>query len=311
MLSSDENRQAIHNTTGLGLQAQQQSVVGSPAAIANACSRAERNGNSWKCNCPICGRHSLSISPGHKVSILIKCWHCEACGINDGYTEQRAHFVALGLLEPNNREPSHLDRARREEFNEERRAEAVQLWNHPWYEPITPERTAAKYLCARGLESFIGHTALKCCGLIMMARVWHVQHGLSAVQYTHLNDKGDDRDRDRDDSRVTKGVRQGGAVWIGAPQPDEEFVVAEGLETCLSAMILLKCRCGAAVLGPNLCGLVLPSRAQLIHIAADNDETGIPAAQRAAKEWRAHGLRVRVSYPKTEGWDFNNQLLGR
>jgi len=62
-------------------------------AIASYCGRVDRNGHSWKCNCPICGRHSLSVSYGHKVPILIKCWHCEACGINDGYTEQRALFV--------------------------------------------------------------------------------------------------------------------------------------------------------------------------------------------------------------------------
>jgi hypothetical protein len=142
----------------------------------------------------------------------------------------------------------------------------------------------------------------------MMARVWHVQYGLSAVQYTPLNWEGDGRDRDKD--RTSKGVLKGGAVWIGAPQPDEKFVVAEGLETCLSAMLLLNIRCGAAVLGPNFKGLVLPRNGHP-HIAADNHETGIPAAQCAAELWRARGLQVRISYPQTNGWDFNNELLGR
>ena len=100
-------------------------------------------------------------------------------------------------------------------------------------------------------------------------------------------------------------------MWIGAPRPDEEFVVAEGLETCLSAMLILKCRCGVAVLGPNFKGLVLPRTAQRIHIAADNDETGIPAAQHAKVVWSQRGLDVRISYPAIKGWDFNNELLGR
>jgi hypothetical protein len=139
--------------------------------------------------------------------------------------------------------------------------------------------------------------------------VWHVQHGLSAVQYTYL--EYDCRDRDREQGRQTFGVLKGGGVWIGAPQADEEFVVAEGLETCLSAMLILKCRCGVAVLGPNLRGLVLPRTARLIHIAADNDETGIPAARHAQAAWSARGLGVRISHPATEGWDFNNELLGR
>ena len=76
----------------------------------------------------------------------------------------------------------------------------------------------------------------------------------------------------------------------------------------LSAMLLLDIKCGAAVLGPNLKGLVLPSCAQRIHIAADNDETGRGAANCAAKQWRNAGLRVRVSMPDEEGWDFNDVL---
>lgn len=71
-------------------------------------------------------------------------------------------------------------------------------------------------------------------------------------------------------------------------------------------MLLLNIGCGAAVLGPNLKGLVLPRCAQRIHIAADNDETGRGAANCAARIWRNLGLRVRVSVPEIEGEDFND-----
>src|SRR5262245_41258686 len=63
------------------------------AAIANYCGRADQNGSDWKCKCPICGRHSLSLTNGVKVPILIRCWHCESNGLNDGYTEQRKMFI--------------------------------------------------------------------------------------------------------------------------------------------------------------------------------------------------------------------------
>jgi hypothetical protein len=217
--------------------------------------------------------------------------------------------MAAGLLEPSNRELSKFDREKYEQYNKERRAEALAIWNNPWFEPVTPERGAAKYLCARGLEAFIGHPALRCLGGILIARVWHVQHGLSAIQRTFLLE--DCSDRDRSEHRITEGVLKGGGVWIGAPRPDEEVVVAEGLETLLSALLLLDRRCGVAVLGPNLRGLVLPKTARKIHIAADNDETGIPAARHAQAVWSARGLDVRISHPATEGWDFNNELLGR
>ena len=90
--------------------------------------------------------------------------------------------------------------------------------------------------------------------------------------------------------------------WRGVDsttRPHEEFVVAEGLETTLSAMWLRKLRCGAAVLGPNLKGRVLPLVVRRIHIAADNDENGRGSVACAAKLWRER----RLSVPDTEGKD--------
>ena len=81
-----------------------------------------------------------------------------------------------------------------------------------------------------------------------------------------------------------------------------------GWKSVLSAMVLLNIKCGAAVLGPNLKGLVLPATARRIHIAADNDETGRGAAEYTARLWRQRGLCVRVSMPDEEGWDFNDVL---
>jgi len=180
--------------------------------------------------------------------MLIQCWYCRDTGINDGYTEQRAHFVEAGLLDPDEH-PTKLSREDYERRNAKRRAEAFVLWNNRFIEPITPERTAAKYLEARGLGAFIGHPALRSTAIQLVARVWHVQYGLSAVQYTFL--EWDGSDRDRAEGRKTVGVLKGGGVWIGAPKPDEWCVVAEGLETLLSAMILLKVQCGVACLGTN------------------------------------------------------------
>jgi putative DNA primase/helicase len=134
-----------------------------------------------------------------------------------------------------------------------------------------------------------------------------VNYGLSAVQVTFL--KWDGSDRDRDVGRQTFGPRSGAAVWIGSPHPDEEILVAEGLESLLSAMLLMKIRCGAAICGPDMKGLVLPSKVRKVVIAADNDETGRGAAEHTAKLWRAKGLKVRVSMPDFEGQDFNDVLI--
>ena len=84
---------------------------------------------------------------------------------------------------------------------------------------------------------------------MLVSRVLHLHHGLSAVQLTPLLSDGSGRNKEF--KRMTHGIRKGGAVWINDPQPDEEIVVAEGLETLLSAMLLLKRHCGAAVLGTD------------------------------------------------------------
>jgi len=288
--------------------------------IANYCGRAEHNGFGWKCNCPICHRHSLCITPGHKVPVLIQCWHCEACGINDGHTEQRSLFIDAGLLEPDQRAIKKLTKQEYEQYCANKREAAVGLWAR--LKPLTSDRAAANYLRARGLGSFIYYPALRYADQafnsiaqawrpILAARMFHVEHGICAVQETYLQRDGSDRDRELTPGRQTFGHAKGGAVWIGAPKPDEECVIAEGLETCLSAMLLFKLKCGAAILSPNLKEVALPSAARLIHIAADNDETGRGAAAHAACHWRVGGRRVRVSAPERENDDFNDVLMRR
>jgi hypothetical protein len=126
----DVNRHNTYNTPQTSTQ-----VI---AAIANSCSRAEQNGNSWKCNCPICGRHSLSITYGHKVPILIHCWHCESNGLNDGHSEHRALFIEKGLLEPDRR-AIRFDREVYEKFNANRRAKAQSIWSSRLLKTITSE----------------------------------------------------------------------------------------------------------------------------------------------------------------------------
>ena len=164
------------------------------AAIANYCGRADRNGNDWKCKCPVCGRHSLSLSP--RLFKLVYCHHCASNGINDGYSEQRKIFVEAGLLEPD-REYKRLSAEEYEEYCAEKRAAAQRLWDR--LEPIRQGYAAANYLKARGVDSFIGHRALRSMRamhpsgvpcLVLAARLIHVNFGVCAVQFTYLECEG-------------------------------------------------------------------------------------------------------------------------
>jgi hypothetical protein len=289
-------------------------------AIASYCGRADRNGKDWKCNCPICGRHSLSISRGFKIPILIRCWYCKSNGLNDGYTEQCGRFIEAGLLPPDARTIAKFTTEEYRQYHKVKREAAARHWEK--LRPIKPDDEAAKYLQARGLESFTNHPALRSYSgyigfsvgtvrPVLAARLWHVEHGLCAVQFTYLNWSGSDRDREVKPGRQTLGSMKGGAVWIGAPRFDQEVVVAEGLETLLSAMLLLKLKCGAAMCGPHMEDLVLPSGVRSVRIAADNDDTGRGAAEHTIKLWRNRGLKVRVSYPEIVGKDFNDVLMAQ
>jgi hypothetical protein len=239
--------------------------------------------------------------------------------LNDGYTEQRRLFVDAGLIPPDARTIKYFTPEEYAVYHRAKREAAVRLWGR--LHSIKPEYEAGKYLRARGLESFISHPALRCAGAarhpsgewrpVLAARLWSVEHGLSAVQLTYLKWDGSDRDRELNPGKQTLGSMKGAAVWIGCPRPDDELVVAEGLETCLSAMMLLKAKCGAAVLGAHFKDLVLPSGVRKVCIAADNDETGRGAAEFTYKAWCNRGLKVRISMPDMAGEDFNDVLRRR
>jgi Toprim domain len=287
--------------------------MNSLSEVAVHCGRPDRSGAGWKCCCPICGRHSFVVTPALANSVY--CFNCSALGYNDGHSEQRQILVKAGLLPDSH---AQFDPKEYEELMVRKRMDAADLWNAGFlgsggiFDYVTADNMAGRYLRRRGLEAFIGHPALRFIPCSLAARVWHVNHGVTAIQYTYLRfySGPDDIIVDPQLRRKTEGVLSGGGVWIGAPTAEEEVVVAEGLETCLSAMLILNLKCGVAVLGPNLKNLVLPKVVRRVHIAADNDETGRGASACAAKQWRERGLRVRMSVPDREGEDFNDVLVG-
>ena len=84
----------------------------------------------------------------------------------------------------------------------------------------------------------------------------------------------------------------GAAVWFGSPDPDHEFVVAEGIESALSAMRILGVAAGCAALSTwGIRCLVLPSAIRRVTVFADSDELqqGVAAANEARRRWRSEG----------------------
>jgi hypothetical protein len=157
----------------------------------------------------------------------------------------------------------------------------------------------------------------------MGATVIGWQHDVVPVpigaSFTFLEDDGRKLDRPGLLARLfAKGGHHiGGGVWFGTAQPDETFVVGEGIETTLSAMILFEARAGVATLAANyLPAVVLPDAAQTILIAADHDgpesnNIGFRKAAYAAALWRKEGRIVALKRPSAPKTDFNDILRKR
>lgn len=103
-----------------------------------------------------------------------------------------------------------------------------------------------------------------------------------------------------------------GAVWFGRARPDCEFIVAEGIETLLSALRLYGVGAGAAALSATgLRSLVLPGEAKRVRIFADHDPEGFAAAATARARWAAERRQVTISHASEKGADANDVWLRR
>jgi hypothetical protein len=160
-----------------------QGARSNPSIIASNCGRPDINGKSWKCKCPIWRRHSLSVSYGHKLAILIHCWYCESCGLNDGYTEQRAALVQVGLLEADAHDG---ERFNSEEYDAERRARLLSYGS-----------ACGPYPQGRGGGIFDGEGPWRVCrasgGLGVNSTIGafgsNVDHGLSFTAGLHSSER--------------------------------------------------------------------------------------------------------------------------
>jgi hypothetical protein len=98
-------------------------------------------------------------------------------------------------------------------------------------------------------------------------------------------------------------------VWFGEADPRREFVVAEGIESLLSAMRIFGVAAGCAALSEiGVRRLALPLGARRVRIFADHDPLGqgVAAAHEAGRRWLAEGRAVAVSMAAKAGDDAND-----
>jgi phage/plasmid primase-like uncharacterized protein len=116
---------------------------------------------------------------------------------------------------------------------------------------------------------------------------------LKGVQVTLLSPSGAGKAAVATPRRVI-GAMRGGAVQLMPAEPD--LVIAEGVETALSAAAVFGVPAWAALSASNLADFTPPAILERLIVAADRDEPGLEAAEKLASRL-AHRLEVSIRPP--------------
>ena len=198
--------------------------------------------------------------------------------------------------------------------NDERTRAALRLWETT----MTARGTLVEtYLDARNIvipipDALRFHAAIKHpSGQRWPAMVALVTRGTDgnpiAVHRTFLGRDGSSK-APVEPTKMMFGPCRGGVVRLG-PVGDR-LMIAEGIETALSAMQATAQAAWAALSTSGLRTLELPAEIGDVVVLADGDDAGEGAARDCALRWKRQGRRVRIARPP-RGLDFNDMLLGR
>ncbi|MEQ1618879.1 MAG: toprim domain-containing protein [Terricaulis sp.] len=131
---------------------------------------------------------------------------------------------------------------------------------------------------------------------------------VGSVQRTFLRRDGAGK-AETANAKKMLGACKGGGVVLG--EIGGVLLVAEGVETALSAAALFAMPAVATLGAAHTRKLIVPESVREIVIAADNDETGRAAAEALAARLRKEGRSVRVESPPPALKDFNDAATAK
>jgi hypothetical protein len=289
-------------------------------AIAESFGQPSRDGKGWRCVCPVCGSRTLSIQPGKVRPLLVQCWACE------DYETIKTEIARRGFdLPRDSRRVTSTEKA----ADWESRIEYGLKWRRESF-PMTGT-IVERYLETRGIT--IGQVPSISTVFSFHPRVRHptgvyLPAMLAPMSYLGAEKRGvhvtflasDGRGKaDIKPDRASFGPSGNAGVFLGPYVEGQEYVVGEGIETTLSAIILAGRELNggvalggvAAISANGLQNLELRPEMTRIVIASDvyKNNAGQIAAQNAFDRWTGEGRSVRVAYPPYVGTDFNDILL--
>jgi putative DNA primase/helicase len=288
------------------------------AAAASLARRLDgrRQGHNWRLPCPLGCGYTLSICDGENGTLVVHCFG--GCDYNDVLCA----LVERGLFNDDD-DDGAVSHGTRPDLERNGPEEAERVETARWiYGRLAPAAgtVAEKYLRSRHIAIDVpqvlrfGNCPHRSGGMrpAMAAAVLDIEGNQVGVHMTYLRADGAGKADlpHRDWQRECRGVVRGGAIRLAPHNPDRELIVAEGVETTLSAMQIFDLPGWSAVSAGGLKTLELPSAVRRIVIAADNDVAGRQTALTAYQRWTGEGREVRVKVPPNAGDDFND-VLGR
>jgi putative DNA primase/helicase len=274
---------------------------------------ATRQGRNWRAPCPCGCGYALSFCDGADGRLLVYCYG--GCDFPEIFNE----LVQYGLLDGDPGVPPVgqviPDR------DDERRRRKIESARATYASGAEDERIGV-YLRSRGIGftspilKFLEQAPHRLGVRLpaMLAPVVDMDGEQIGVHLTYLRPDGVGKaDLPKEFQRECRGALAGGTIRLIPFNPDVELIIAEGVETALSAAEIFVLPCWSAVYAGGLRSLALPPYVRRIIIAADNDASGVGqrAALAAHDRWAAEGREVRIKAPPEVGDDFNSVLLKR
>jgi putative DNA primase/helicase len=275
-----------------------------------------RAGGGWIALCPAHEdrKPSLSITEATGGKVLVRCHAgCEQARVIAAL-RSRGLWIGNSPRRFTRSAPRVAGAARQGRDEAQRSKAALAIW-----QSATPPNgtLVGTYLISRGLclpppLTLRFHPGLKHpSGGMWPGMVALVTRGVDdkplAIHRTFLARDGQGK-ASMEPAKMMLGPCAGGAVRLGPN--DECIMIAEGIETALSAMQATGQTAWAALSTSGLRTLELPAEAREVVVLADGDKPGEVAARAAALRWKGEGRRVRIARPP-RGFDFNDVLLSR
>ncbi len=272
------------------------------------------------------GRRALIRGPGHgpadrSVSlaltedgrILVHCF-----SPRDDWRAVRDALAAQGLLDDERRTDTSSRPVQRAAIVQPHQEDKTKRARRIWSETKTIAGSAAeRYLRGRAIPRVLPgalrfHRAMtsledKERRPALIGAITDGDGDITGVHVTLLSSHGAGKAAVLTPRRVV-GRMMGAAVRLD--DPDDTLIVAEGIETALSAQAALQAPAWALMSALNLARFELPAALSRLIIAADNDEAGLAAAH-ALKARVENDIVCEIALPPDGAGDWNDWLQSR